>query len=135
MADPVIKLTGYSELVSALRRASTDTRRLDKEMAEAGQDWLKTGIIPRMKGRAPVRSGRLRDSVRSTRTTRAVRLLVGSEVRVPYAGPINFGWPARNIAAQEFIYSTLEDSGESWERSYVEALDNWLSEAFPEGRL
>lgn len=129
-----IQIEGLRELRDALRRA-TDERRLDKELVTAGTKWLDRGLIPDMKKRAPVRSGRLRDSIRSSRSARAVRLLVGTEVRVPYAGPINFGWPARNIAAQEFIYSTINKDAEGYAESYIEVLDKFLSEAFPEGKL
>lgn len=127
-----VQVTGLNALRAALKKLP---HRADLEMARAGQEWLDKSLVPAIKRRAPKRTGRLAGSVRALRRVKAVTLAVGTEVRVPYAGPINFGWPARNIKAQEFIYSTIAQQGNSWEESYVAALDRWLREAFPEGQL
>jgi len=132
MAGPAIQIHGLNELRNAIKKLPG---RMDIEMAKAGQDWLDRTLVPAIRRRAPRRTGRLAGSVRALRKIRAVTLAVGTEVRVPYAGPINFGWPARNIRAQEFIYSTIAAQGSEWEKSYIDALDRWLGEAFPEGRL
>lgn len=31
---------------------------------------------------------------------------------VPYAGPIHFGWPARNIEAQPFLWEAADDESD-----------------------
>ena len=53
--------------------------------------------------RVPVRTGRLRASIRSRPTTRGVRVLTGGTIRTPYAEPIHFGWPKRGIKAQPYL--------------------------------
>jgi HK97 gp10 family phage protein len=57
--------------------------------------------------RAPVRSGTLRGSLRSSGTQKNGVVRSGS-ARVPYAGPIHFGWAARNIRPQPFMYDALD---------------------------
>lgn len=54
----------------------------------------------------PRRTGRLASSLRSTGTITGGRVKVGFK-RIPYAGPIHFGWPQRGIAPRPFIYEAL----------------------------
>ncbi len=48
------------------------------------------------------RSGRLAADVRGNRAKSKAVITAGRSA-VPYAGPINYGWPARNIAPQQFM--------------------------------
>lgn len=58
--------------------------------------------IPTYQQRTPVRSGTLRGDYRAGRTKNRVVLYVG-RASVPYARVINYGWPARNIRAADFV--------------------------------
>ena len=51
----------------------------------------------------PVRSGRLRGSVRGKSTTREATISAGKS-GIPYAGVIHFGWPRHNIRPNRFLY-------------------------------
>jgi hypothetical protein len=51
---------------------------------------------------APVRSGKLRKSIRGNRAKSRAAITAGKK-RVPYAGPINFGWRKRHIQPSEFM--------------------------------
>lgn len=51
---------------------------------------------------APRRSGRLQASIRGTRAKNKASVRAGG-ARVPYAGPVNFGWPRRGIRASLFM--------------------------------
>jgi hypothetical protein len=42
---------------------------------------------------------------------------------VPYAGPIHWGWPARHIKAQPWIYDAAQNSAEQWTGLYLAALE------------
>jgi hypothetical protein len=55
----------------------------------------------------PTRSGRLQQTIRAAGAQRSGRVRAGFS-RVPYAGPIHFGWPQRNIAPQPFLYDALD---------------------------
>jgi hypothetical protein len=55
----------------------------------------------------PVDTGRLRDTIHSTRGKASASVLAGRSL-VPYAGPIHFGWRARNIEPQPFLYDALD---------------------------
>ena len=66
----------------------------------------------------PVSSGRLRDSIRTARNARSSSVLAGGKSGVPYAGPIHFGWRARNIEPQPFLYDALDDRREEVYATY-----------------
>lgn len=51
---------------------------------------------------APAASGRLRTTIRGNRA-KSKAVVAAGRASVPYAGPINYGWPARNIAATGFM--------------------------------
>lgn len=69
----------------------------------------------------PVRSGALRDSIRAGAQAKTGVVRAG-KVAVPYAGPIHFGWSARNIAPQPFLYDALDQRREEVIEEYRKAL-------------
>jgi len=104
---PAIQVTGAKELRSALKRMGADLSDLRAINLSAAKV-----VAADAKARAPRRSGALANSIRplATRTTGSV---AAGRTMVPYAGPIHFGWPARNIEPQPFLYEALDNrSGE-----------------------
>jgi hypothetical protein len=110
-------------------------RRLDKQLKKANKEAIEKALVPAVRAGAPKRSGRLAGSVRALATAQKAQLAVGSNVKVPYAGPINFGWPARNIASQEFIYAGINKSDSKTLEIYVEELDKVAKDIAPRGKL
>jgi len=51
---------------------------------------------------APTRSGALVKTIRGNRA-KGKAVVTAGRARVPYAGPINYGWPKRNIAPARFM--------------------------------
>ncbi len=97
-----IRIDGLRELSKSLR------------LVEDGLQKEITGVFKRAaekvadeaRRRVPVRSGRLRDSIRPYATQRAAGVRMG-KARVPYAGPVEFGgYPkARPFVAEgRYIY-------------------------------
>lgn len=37
---------------------------------------------------------------------------------VPYAGPINYGWPARNIRPRTFVNDAVASTESQWAKEY-----------------
>lgn len=118
---PVVKVDGARELRRQLRAASDDLGDLKAAHAEAGRI-----VEPVAKGRAPVRSGALRASVRSSGTATAAIVRAGY-ARVPYANPIHWGWPARNIRPQPFAWDAIKKTQPRWMLAYQRAVNGILS--------
>lgn len=109
MAQPAIRVGGMRKVRAQMRAAGddlSDLRDLHKRLADDVADTAKT--------KTPVRSGRLQRSVRGSGTKTAARVRTGNNRKsgptsVPYAGPIHFGWGARGIRPQPFMYDALDD--------------------------
>lgn len=71
--------------------------------------------------RAPVRSGRLAASVRGNRAVGRAQVRAGG-ARVPYAGPIHYGWPARGIEPRPFVPDAAQATEGAWLPLYEAAL-------------
>ncbi|CAB4142710.1 Bacteriophage HK97-gp10, putative tail-component [uncultured Caudovirales phage] len=98
-----LEIEGLRDLQKSLRNLTEDSRNDMKEThRKAGQI-----VVDGAARLVPVRSGALVASLRSAPTQRQGRVRVGSAA-VPYAGPIHFGWPARNIKPNPFIYEVLD---------------------------
>lgn len=119
--SPVVRIEGARELRRQLRAASDDLGDLRAAHAEAGRI-----VEPVAKGRAPVRSGALRASVRSSGTKTAAVVRAGY-ARVPYARPIHWGWPARNIRPQPFVWDAAKKTEPRWMLAYQRAVNVILS--------
>ena len=120
MPDQVrVDVKGQAGLARAFRRAGRDDVVVAiREANRAGAELVASAA----RGRAPRRSGSLAGSIRVSGSERAGMVRVGS-ARVPYAGPIHFGWPRRNIAPQPFLYDTLDARRAAILKIYEERLD------------
>jgi hypothetical protein len=119
MADDVtFRVDGLNKLLRALEK-------LDDAAAESFKAaGIKVGQFVAVKARTevPVRSGRLMGTIRPVATRRGAKIRAGS-ARVPYAGPIHFGWGRRNIAPNPFLYRAVD-------KSVNEASEMYLKEIF-----
>jgi hypothetical protein len=75
-------------------------------------------ILQAARARTPVRSGQLRASGRAQ----------GMNVvyTAPYAAPIHWGWKARNIKPNKFLYQGAEASADAWLQAFTDALQEDL---------
>jgi len=109
-----IEVQGVKILQRRLKRMDDGTVKELKRVYFLSADIVRRNAEPRI----PVRSGRLKGSLRTTATTRGGYVRAGSKARVPYAGPIHFGWPNRPninkewfggpIRPNPFLYSALD---------------------------
>ena len=67
---------------------------------------------------APRRSGRLAGSIRTAKQVKRARVVAG-RASVPYAAPIHWGWPSRNIAAQPFMSDAAQATESEWVNAYM----------------
>lgn len=88
-------ITGYKETLRDLRNAGSDAEDMRDLIHEIGMLVVHTA-------KPPVQTGSLAASLRAGRgKTKAV--VRAGRASVPYAGPIHWGWPARNIKPNPFL--------------------------------
>lgn len=100
---PRIEIEGLNKLARELRALGDDA---PKVLKEANRDAAKL-VASEAAELAPVRSGRLRRSIRATGAQRGAAVRAGG-ARVPYAGIVHFGFPRRGIPARPFLYEAAE---------------------------
>lgn len=118
-AGPRVEVEGAKELRRALKRMGHDVKDLTAINRKAAQP-----VLEKAKDIVPVRSGRLKRSIRLSATQKRAAILAGKST-VPYAGPIHFGWRRRNIEPQPFLYDALDERRQEVidvYESHVEAL-------------
>jgi hypothetical protein len=115
-----IEVDGIRRLRRELRRADVDLSDLRSVNLQAAQI-----VAAAAQPRTPHRTGALARSVRAgaSRTAGVVR---AGGARVPYAGPIHWGWPARHIPAQPWLTDTAADTEPLWADRYMQALEDVL---------
>ena len=97
------EIEGLREVQKALNKFSDATR---KEMKSTHLQAAEI-VVGASKRFVPIKTGALAQSIRAAAVQSGGRVRVGS-ASVPYAGPIHFGWPARRIKPQPFIYDALD---------------------------
>ncbi|WP_311878679.1 hypothetical protein [Microbacterium forte] len=120
MSSPVYKVEGGRELRRTLRQAGDDLQDLTKAHREAAEIAARASSAL-----APVKSGRLRDTIRAAGTKTAGIVRAGF-ARVPYAAVIHWGWGRRHIKAQPFISRGAQDSEGSWIRVYEDYIETTI---------
>lgn len=120
-----VQIEGMRTLRSTLRKSGDDLTELK------GVNAAAAGIAAgRAKSWAPVRSGALASSVRSSGTKTAGIVRTGNNRKsasgVPYAGPIHWGWPSRNIKANPFLSYSAQSTEPTWIKLYTDYLDKTI---------
>jgi hypothetical protein len=116
-----LEIDGLRDVQKAMRNFSDDSRNDMKETHRRAGQIVVDGAARLV----PVRSGALLASLKSAPTQRQGRVRVGSAA-VPYAGPIHFGWPARNIQPNPFIYEVLDGRRQEVYALYAERISQLI---------
>lgn len=116
-------VVGQKRFVQTMRKAGADfedLRAVNREAAEIAAPAVRR-LAPRGS------TGRLVKSVRVGATKRAGVIRVGSK-RVPYAGPVNYGWPAHNITPRFYANNGVAQTETQWAKVYEEFVDKVISQ-------
>jgi hypothetical protein len=113
-----IQVNGLSNLRRTLRQAGDDLGDLKDANARAAA--IAASAAER---RAPVITGALERSVRSSGTKTAGIIRAGNARAVPYANPIHWGWFSHHIKPNPFLSLGAQESQPLWVPIYEKALD------------
>jgi len=127
-SDQGVKVKNLREINQVLKAVGVPA----KAVRDAGK---QSGELVAAEARSltPVRTGKLRNSIRVSATARGVvKVMAGnnrkSKSGVPYANPIHWGWFKRNIKPQPFFITALGYTrGEVYD-NYFKQLDKLIVE-------
>lgn len=109
-------VTGLRELVRNLEKIGADASDMKEVFTAIG-----TMVMADAARLAPRKTGRLAASIKPTKTKNKAAIRAGS-ARVPYAGAINYGWPARGIKPRKFMQIAIDSN----EAKAIEMMDDGL---------
>ena len=106
-SDAGVRVKNLREVNKALRAVGVPAEAIKAAGKQSGDL-----VANEAKSLTPVRTGKLRDSIRVSATARGViKVMAGnnrkSKSGVPYANPIHWGWFKRNIKPQPFFVTAL----------------------------
>lgn len=104
--DVEVKVVGLRQLRNDIRKAAGPEQT--KMLRQIHVEIARKIVQPAARREAPVRTGRLRNSIRGLATQTSASIKAGTNARVPYAGPIHWGWDARGIKPNMFIIRAVE---------------------------
>lgn len=97
------KVQGLNQVVRALQQTGVEV----DDLKDAFSKIAAVGA-QRAAAHAPKKSGRLAGDIRGNRA-KSKAVVAAGRASVPYAGPINYGWPSRGIKASEFMQAADQD--------------------------
>jgi len=121
-----IKIEGLSKVQRDLRKLSTDALDLNKtEFLETNKQVAEI-VINESKKYVPFLTGALAAAIRNASTKKSAKVRAGN-VAVPYAGPIHFGWPARSIKPNTFLYEAIDARKSEVANRYAELVSDLIT--------
>lgn len=121
MTEPIVKVEGARELRSTMRKAGADLGDLGAVHATVSRY-----VALRAAAMAPRRSGTLAGNIRGSKGKTSAIVRAGG-ARVPYAGPIHWGWPRRHITAQPFAVDAAHLTEPVWTKWYLAKVDQIIA--------
>lgn len=101
--DSGVRVEGLRETVRRLEALGVDVGDLKDAFGAISRD-----VVTEAQGLVKVASGRLRGVIRTARTKNKAVVRAGT-AGVPYAGVINYGWPARGIEGSDYLTGPAND--------------------------
>ena len=123
MSSSAAFVVGQKRFVQTMRKAGANMNDLKETHRKAAT--IAVQAVSRLAPRGD--TGKLAASVRAGATRRAGVVRAGRKA-VPYAGPVNYGWPRCNIKPRLFVNTGVADSEPSWQRVYKDFINKTLSE-------
>lgn len=115
-------VVGGKRFVATMRKAGADLDELREVNAQAGRI-----AAPAVRRLVPRRTGTLAASIRTGATKRAGVIRSGRK-SVPYAGVINYGWPAHHIKGVQYANYGVAATEPQWTRLYKDFVDKTMKQ-------
>lgn len=129
MQDNGVKVVGLKDTLKALEAIGTPAAEIKAAGWEAGEI-----VAARARTEAPVRSGKLRKTIKTAKMLRKVEVRAGNNKSVPYANPIHWGWfydrenfVQKNIMPNPFLAKALGVTRKQVLETYNENIQKLLN--------
>lgn len=120
MSKDSIRVSGLNKVIRALKDVGVPAG----EIAKAGKESAEV-VAAEARTLVPVRSGALRNSIRTGAQQRKVIVRAGG-AKVPYANPIHWGWFRRGIKPNQFFGRAIGGKIDEIYKKYFDNLQRLL---------
>lgn len=115
-----IEVNGAGQLQATMRSAGKGLTDFTAPNRDAGNIAARASAAL-----CPVRTGKLKRTIMASGSRTEAIIRAGNRT-VPYAPPIHWGWPGRNIIPQPFLSDGAQDSEGRWIPVYEDYVDDYL---------
>lgn len=130
--EQAVTVDGHAQLIRALKEIGAPV-----EAIIAANEAVGTPVLRTAKNIAPVRIGKLRDSIKLSKATTNVKIRAGMK-SVPYANPIHWGWfydrnnfITKNIKPNPFMARALGYNRDEILANYVREMKKLIDKHEP----
>jgi hypothetical protein len=129
MTDPGgLKVQGLKQAIRALQDIGVPAAEIKAAGTQSGEL-----VANQARSIVPIRTGRLRDSIRVSKALTKISISAGNNTRVPYANPIHWGWFRRHIKPQPFFIKALGLTRDQVYQNYYKTLDTLIKKQSTKG--
>ena len=125
-----VKVVGLNEAIRALRAIGVPSATIGAASQEAGEI-----VASSARTLVPVRTGRLRATIKAKKQARRVVVSAGNNTTVPYANPSHFGWnydkrnfQQKNIRPRPFFSNALTRTREQVYKAFFDNMEKLFKE-------
>lgn len=118
-----VEIEGIKKLARTLRQAGDEATR--SMLLQANKDAAST-VAAEAAPMIPQRTGALAGTLRTSGSAKGGVVMLG-RARVPYAGPLHFGWFKRRIRPGLWLYHALDNRRSEVEEAYRKRLEELLA--------
>lgn len=131
MEQSGLKVKGLKELTRAMQEIG-----IPKDAIKQSGKLAAEKVMNEAKSLVPVRSGKLRDSIRLGATAAGkTTIRAGNNGTIPYANPIHWGWYKRHIKPQPFFSKALGYSRDEIYQTYFAQLEKHITEQMSKAKI
>jgi hypothetical protein len=129
MSDPGgLKVQGLKQALRALQDIGVPAAEIKAAGTQSGEL-----VANQARSIVPIRTGRLRDSIRVSKALSKISISAGNNTKVPYANPIHWGWFRRHIKPQPFFVKALGLTRDQVYQNYYRTLDTLIKKHSTKG--
>jgi len=117
-----IKVKGYKASIKALQAIGVPDAEIKAAGSAAGEL-----VAAEARTLVPVRTGRLRETIKVSKALNSVSIRAGNNGKVPYANPIHWGWFKRHIRPNPFFAKALGITRSEVFNNYYAQIDKLIA--------
>lgn len=124
MPDSFVAVVGLNSIIRELRKMGIDAQDL-----KSATNAASAVVLPAAIAATPVKTGKLQQTVKASKSPNKVVITAGNSVSVPYANPIHFGWRRKKIVGNPWLLQVRDSYGDEVANTYINELQKLINKA------